>query len=236
MNRSSFLSGLLLLVTIAVSAQDKSIPSLRTEGKGEIKTAPDRTIVYMEVNSRSMNFNQAIQDLNKKYSILEKEITTAGFAKADIQTSGYTIDKNIVYTQQGPVDSGFIGRQTFTIEFPNEQAKIIKLVKAFSESKADLSYNFQFTLSDAKRKQVEGDLLKKAVTDASDKAKLLSSSAGVSLKRIISIEYGQPEILYRAPSVMMDKRGSMAGEFSGFNVKDLELSDKVTITWEIGQP
>jgi len=225
---------LLLCLTHLASSQDKSIPTLQTEGTGELKTSPDWTIVYMEVSAKHMNFNKAVEELNKKYSILEKELTAAGFPKTDIRTQGYTIDKNIIYGQMGAVDSGFIGRQNFVLEFSNDQAKIVKLVKAFTESKTNLTYNFSFTLSEQKRKQVNGELIKKAVADANEKSKQLSSAAGVTLKRIVNIKYGVAE--FNPLPMATFKEARMNEDFSGFNVKDLELKDRVTITWEIGQP
>jgi uncharacterized protein len=227
---------LFLLLSFSHSAfsQDKNIPTLQTEGTGELKTSPDWTVVYMEVSAKNMNFNKAVEELNKKYSILEKELNVAGFPKTDIRTQGYTIDKNIIYGQMGAIDSGFIARQNFVLEFSNDQAKIVKLVKAFTDSKTNLTYNFSFTLSEQKRKQTSSELIKKAMTDANEKSKLLSTAAGVTLKRIVNIKYGVND--FNPPPMATFKEARMNEDFSGFNVKDLELRDSVTITWEIAQP
>lgn len=236
MNTSKIIAFLFLLLTLNqfVSAQDKNIPTLQTEGTGELKTSPDWTVVYMEVSAKNMNFNKAVEELNKKYSVLEKELNAAGFPKTDIRTQGYTIDKNIIYGQMGAIDSGYIARQNFVLEFSNDQAKIVKLVKAFTDSKTNLTYNFSFTLSEQKRKQTSAELIKKAVADANEKSKLLSGAAGVTLKRIVSIKYGVND--FNPPPMATFKEARMNEDFSGFNVKDLELRDSVTITWEIGQP
>src|SRR5690606_2103327 len=134
-------------------------------------------------------FNKAVQDLNKKATGLEKQLVKAGFKKEDIKTTGYNVHKNYQYKDGQITDTGFVAYQTFVVEFAKDQQRIIKLVNNLSESPVQVSFNFAFTLSDAKDKEVEVELLKRAVDDASLKSKTLASAAGISLKRIVNITY-----------------------------------------------
>lgn len=216
-------------------AQDTSLPTLETSGTGEMKVTPDRTVLYLDLSAQNMNFNNSVQELNRKTSILEKELLSAGFSKTDLKTTGYTVNKNTIYTNRGPVDSGYIARQSFLVEFTLDQAKIVKIVKTLSESKVGAAFNFTFTLSEQKEKEVQTELIKKAVADAKQKAKVLSEAAGVLLKRIVTINYGKNDSGPRPYSTMMKESQSANDNFSGFTVNELSLKEQVLISWEIDQ-
>lgn len=235
-NLNALIFSLLMTVLTSAYSQTPTITSLKCEGNGEIKVMPDWTIVYIETTSKDLHFNNTVQELNKKASMLEKEIVAAGFDKTDLKTTGYVVNKNINYTNGSPVDSGYMGSQSFTLEFSNDQQKLIKLVKTLSDSKVGITFNFSFSLSQKKQDETEKELIKRAVIDATSKAKILAESAGVTLKRIIDIDYSKQDIGPRPYMAAMAKGPQMEStEFSGFNVKDLEMNDKVVVTWEIDQ-
>lgn len=235
MHKKIILSVLFFYAVSSAIAQEKMLPSLETIGTGEIKVSPDRAVLFMDLTARSMNFNNAVQELNKKAALLEKELTSAGFVKTDLKTTGYTVNKNIIYTSGGPVDSGYIARQTFLVELQNDQQKIVKLVKSLSESKAGAAFSFSFTLSEQKEKEVQTELMKRAVADANQKAKILAEASGVTIQRILTITYGKTDYGPRPFASAMRKESQSDDNFSGFTVNELDLTEQVTITWEIAQ-
>jgi uncharacterized protein YggE len=218
-------------------AQDKStsLPTINAEGTGKMTVAPDWVTTYLTINSKGMDYNKVVQDLNNKASALEKQLIMAGFRKEDLKTTSYTINKNIVWDNNRNIDSGFIAQQSFVLEYPNNNQKIASFVKAISEGKSGASFNFGFGLSEKKNLEVTSELIRKAVTDATQKARILAEANGVKLKRIYRISYGKPEIPqpipYQMDRAMMKSEG--ANEFTGFNVQDIKLTDSVNITWEI---
>ena len=226
-----FLLSLTILRAQEEQVSDKS--TLQTKGVGEMRIAPDKAIVSMNISAHNLNFNSTIQELNKKVVALEKEIESAGFKKTDLKTTGYVVNKNIIYRNDGPVDSGYVGRQTFYLEFPNEQQRIVNLVKTLSQSKVSVDFNFSFTLSDIKQEEVEKELIKRAYKDAEAKAKVISEASGTVLKRIVKISYGIRDSEPRPFANVMFKEQAASADFSGFTVKELELSDEITVTWEI---
>lgn len=229
------LLALLVLMPLLVLAQSKeeTIRKISTEGTGKMTVAPDWITTYMTVTSKGMDYNKVVQDLKSKASALEKQLVMAGFPKQDLKTSSYTVNKNVVWAEGRSIDSGFVGHQSFNIEFENNRKKVADLVKALGESKVSVNFNFAFGLSPSKKTSVRDQLIKAAVKDAKEKAKVIADASEVKLKSIIKINYGHPE--FRGP--MQYQRDAMAMEkadqFGGFNLKDIELTDSITIVWEI---
>ena len=86
-------------------------------------------------------------------------------------------------------------------------------------------------------------MLGKAVTDAREKASVLTQAAGVSLKDIQSIDYSWGQINFEVQPMnrmlmveeccapMVDGAGSYDMDIEP---DDIEVSDTVTVLWEIG--
>lgn len=229
----------LFILTLAMSiqtsfGQETKTRTLTAVGRGEIKSAPDLVVLNLDISAKNMDFNKAIEELNKKAATLEKQIIAAGFKKEDLKTTSYTVNKNYEYQNGRSIDSGFIANHSYTLEFPNDQSKIVTVVKSISKG-VDVTYNFGFTLSDAKNKELKAELLKRAVKDATDEATVLAAAGGVKLKQINEISYGLSEVVPFAMANARMAKMSAEGDFGGFEAKDISLSEKVTITWEIAQ-
>ncbi len=83
-------------------------------------------------------------------------------------------------------------------------------------------------------------MLGKAVTDAVEKAKVLTQAASVTLKSIQSIDYSWGEIdleLRMQPKIMTDGCAAPMCSDEAYDINinpdDIETSDTVTVVWEI---
>ena len=85
----------------------------------------------------------------------------------------------------------------------------------------------------------KNQLLGKAVADAQAKAQVLTQAAGVTLKDIQSIDYSWDRIDFEIqPMNRMLMAKECADEAAGFEINidpdDIDVSDTVTVLWEIG--
>jgi uncharacterized protein YggE len=216
----------------SLAQESDKTAKLTAQGSASNKVSPDWVSVNMSISSKSMDYNQVVKDLTAKYNQLEKELVMAGFRKDAIKTNNYSINKNTVWENGRSKDSGFVGSQNILVEFENDNRKIANLVNTLSKGKVEVDFNFSFGLSDTKREAASQELIKMAVKAASDKANIIASASSVRLKRIIKIQYGatagiQP--LYEARAMKMASSES----FDGFNAREIEMSELITITWEI---
>ena len=83
-------------------------------------------------------------------------------------------------------------------------------------------------------------LLGKAVKDAREKASVLTEAAGIGLKDIQSIDYswGEIDFEYRPMDGGILAERCMAEPTAAYSLDiepdDIEVSDTVTVVWEIG--
>lgn len=225
----------LLFISFNILAQDSGkTATITTQGNSSQKVSPDWVTVYLTINSKNMAYEEVVKDLNTQYSLLEKELVMAGFKKDALKTNNYAINKHTVWEEGRSKDSGFIGNQSIIVEFENDNRKIVNLVNTLSKGKVEVNFNFSFGLSETKKEAISQELIKKAVKDASTKANAIASVSSIRLKRIFAISYGAapthyPQPLYETRALKMDA----AESFGGFNAREIEMSESISVTWEI---
>lgn len=102
-------------------------------------------------------------------------------------------------------------------------------------------FRLSYTVSDPEA--AKNELLGKAVTDAKDKAAVLTQAAGVTLKGIQSIDYswGEIDFEYKPMNGMLMADECLAAPMAisgtsydmDIEPDDIEVSDTVTVLWEI---
>ena len=100
-------------------------------------------------------------------------------------------------------------------------------------SSNDVRFSFHFILSAEKEKQVNDALLTLAIGDAQSRAELIAATAKQTLGPIHRITYGAQNAVPMYKSAMMANRIVQNDESLGFDVKELTLTDDVTIVWEL---
>ena len=97
------------------------------------------------------------------------------------------------------------------------------------------------TLEGMYPKAVKNKLLGKAVTDAREKAAVLTEAAGTTLKDIQTIDYSWGEINFEFHpmnrNLMLEECEAMPSGAGSYDMDiepdDIEVSDTVTVIWEI---
>ncbi len=99
---------------------------------------------------------------------------------------------------------------------------------------------FRLSYTVSNHEATKNELLGKAVTDARDKAYVLTQAVGVTLKEIQSIDYswGEIDFEYRPMNRMLMANECMAPtETASYDMDiepdDIEVTDTVTVIWEI---
>jgi uncharacterized protein YggE len=227
-----------LTCSIASFAQTQKAPALEIQGEASLKVKPDLAVVTISFNAINMVFNKAVQDVNSKNETLLKQLEKSGFKKEEIKSSSFTAGKNIIWSRDRSIDSGYVASQTVILEFSYNKERVTKLVDSFSESTIGLEFNFDFILSQAKIKEVKHKLIELCIIDAKEKAEIIARTSLIKLNAIQSIQYGayedpgRPQPMYKA---MEASNANQANGFGGLNVTDIQMEDRLTISWTIAQ-
>lgn len=125
------------------------------------------------------------------------------------------------------------------LEFESDNERLGKILFAIAECPLHPEFRLGYTVKDPEA--TKNLLLGKAVTDAKEKAEVLTGAAGATMKDIQSIDYSWGEIdfevsLMRVNMLMEKCMAPMAAEGSydlDIEPDDIEVSDTVTVIWKI---
>lgn len=206
---------------------------LRVHGKAETRVSPDEAVIHFSLESKALEYDHTVNSLGEKADDLERTLSKLGFEENRIKTVSFNVSRNYVYRNNQRQDSGYVARQSLSVEFPYEREKVIRLINGVSGSLADPSLSFNFRLSKSRIKEVNHDLMAMAVKDARTRADILAASAGVMITGIseindnASLEPG-PQMYRMRETDASDEPG-----FGGFNVEDLSITRTVEVIYRI---
>ena len=191
---------------------------------------------YESTLSASAGDSELLRSELAKLGLKKDELKMLSFG-VDTETKSYR-DKNDNWQEK------FIGYRythVMKIEFPSDNKRLGQILYMLANNSV-LHPKFQFSFFVKDVETSKNELLGKAVTDAKAKAEVLTSAAGVKLLDILSIDYSWGEIDFEISPM----RGDLGyGEYkmalaepAGYDIDiepdDIEVSDTVTVVWEIG--
>ena len=171
-------------------------------------------------------------------------LSAFGFERSDLKTLNFSVDTEFEsYKDKGVYKQRFVGykfRHLLKVELESDNDRLGKVLYALANSPVRPEFRISYTVKEPE--SVKNSLLGKAITDAKEKANVLTAAAGTTLKDIQSIDYSWGEIDFEVRpmnrSLMMEACAPIAAEGSSYDMDiepdDIEVSDTVTVIWEIG--
>lgn len=220
--------------------------TIRVTGKGQIKVKPDTTRITMTLEGTYPEYGKALRHSSLDTEHLKDVLSAFGFERSDLKTLNFNVETEYEsYQDKGTYKQRFIGykfRHMMKVEFPSDNDRLGKVLYALANCPVKPEFRLSYTVSDPEA--AKNELLGKAVTDAKEKASVLTQAAGVTLKDIQSIDYswGEIDFEYRPMNrmLMADEclAAPMVAEGASYDMDiepdDIEVSDTVTVLWEIG--
>ena len=210
---------------------------LEVKGYGQLSAEPDLGILLIEIETIQNEQGQVVSLLDSKFEKVVSYFEKIGYKRSDMKTVSYSVRENSVYGDRQNYDSGFIGNKKTVLEFENKKETISKIIDSFIADPIDIKFKFSFSVSNSKRERLRSDIIKIAISDAKQKAKLISDAAGQQLAKLVEIKYGtfpieryyddDSEGLFYKVSVMDQPTKSM-----GFEVKEIQFYDYVVLVYE----
>ena len=222
-----------------------NMSTIRVTGKGQIKVRPDTTRITISLEGTWPEYGETLRHSSQDTERLKDVLSAFGFERSDLKTLNFNVETEYEsYKDKGTYKQRLIGYR-FThmmkVEFPSDNDRLGKVLYALANCPLKPEFRLSYTVSDPEA--AKNDLLGKAVTDAKEKASVLTQAAGVTLKDIQSIDYswGEIDFEYRPMNrmLMADEclARPMAAESPRYDMDiepdDIEVSDTVTVLWEI---
>ena len=215
---------------------------IRVTGKGQIKVKPNMTRITLELDGTYPEYNETLRRSAEDTEQLKEILSPFGFERSDLKTLYFNVDTEYEsYRENDVYKSRFIGykfEHRLKLEFNSDNEHLGKILYALANSDVQPELRISYTIKD--EESAKNELLGKAVTDAKEKADVLSKAAGVALKDIQSIDYSWGEINFEVKPMrkaLFEEAEYMSAPSSSFNLDiepdDIEVSDTVTVVWEI---
>ena len=217
--------------------------TIRVTGKGQVKVKPDMTRITITLEDTYTEYQETLRHSAQDTDQLKDILEPYGFERADLKTLSFQVDPQYEsYKKDGAYKqrlTGYKFRHIMKVEFESDNERLGKILYALANCPAKPEFRISYTVKD--REAAKNELLGKAVTDAIDKATVLSAAAGVKLKDIQSIDYSWGEIEFEVSpmsrAVYAAPAGCLAEESDSYalNIEpdDIEVSDTVMVVWEI---
>ncbi|HHY50868.1 MAG TPA: SIMPL domain-containing protein [Alphaproteobacteria bacterium] len=221
-------------------AQDHRGPGTITiQGHGEVTGAPDTAFITSGVTTQGATAREALDANTQAMTELIDTLKAAGIEARDIQTSGFSVSPNYVYSDERdangytlpPRISGYQVYNTVTVRVRQIATLGAVLDRAVTVG-ANTINGISFSVADPSR--LYDEARRAAFRDARGKARLYADEAGLELEEIRAIaeqqNYGQPP----QPYAMRDM--AVAAEAAPVPVQagELTFAIDVSVTWELG--
>lgn len=226
------------LAAPALAQSAPSLPTIAVDGQGEVTASPDTAYVTSGVTTQAATAREALDANTTAMTQLIDTLKAAGIEERDIQTSGFSVSPNYVYSDvrdalgysQPPKINGYTVSNTV-----NVRVRDIDILGAVLDQSVSVGANtingISFAVADP------GDLYdearKLAFEDARAKARLYAEAAGVELKSIRTLSESQG---YAPPQPYMMREAALSSDKAvPIQSGELTFSINVQVTWEIGE-
>lgn len=234
---------LALAATFAFPACAQDVPEkgrISIEGHGEVQAAPDTAFITSGVTSQGATARDALDANTKEMAGLIATLKSAGIEARDIQTSGFSVSPNYVYSEERdangytrpPKINGYVVSNSVSVRV-RDLASLGGILDKAVTIGANTINGVTFTVADPSK--LYDDARKVAFADAKAKAGLYAGIANVGLDQIMNISEtrnaGQPEPYMMKSAAPMSTAADVPVEAG-----ELTYSIDVSVQWELSQP
>lgn len=231
------LAAVLPLVLMAGLALPAYASTITIEGRGEVTAAPDMAMITSGVTTQGATAREALDANTAAMAELIEELKAAGIQARDIQTSGFSVNPNYVYTDERdangytlpPKINGYQVANTVTVTVRDLEALGSILDRSVTVG-ANTVNGVTFAVADPS--ELYNEARKAAFTDARAKADLYADVADIGLGNIESISETQG---FNPPQPYpMYSRAEMAADAAvPVEAGELTFAINVSVQWEL---
>ncbi|KKC37328.1 hypothetical protein WH87_12320 [Devosia epidermidihirudinis] len=234
MRRFAALAPLALLAGMTLPAFAGNIS---IEGRGEVTATPDTAAINSGVTTQGATAREALDLNTKAMTDLIAALKDAGIEARDIQTTGFTVSPNYVYTDERddkgytlpPKINGYQVSNGVTVVV-RKLADLGSILDRSVTVGANTVNGVSFSVADPSA--LLNEARKAAFADARTKAELYAAAAGGKLEDIVSITETQG---YNAGPSPMYARADISAAAVPVEAGEMTFSINVSVAWELNE-
>jgi uncharacterized protein len=231
-----------ILFCFQVSAQTKN-ETIDLIVDASRKILPDVLEIHIDLEYKDKKEQVVLDRLTAGLDGQIRSIESAGFTMNQIKLFDFTIDE-IDDWESGRIKIlGYKAVQSIRIFVPLSEKELLgKLLDTLSIHKNEnITISIDAKLSDELTKNIQDELIKKAILDARGKAEIMADALGVKLGGVKSVEYGElsfrPDrkrsIRFIPPSEEERTMAKSTCSYMLLGYSEEDMAEKVHVTWYI---
>lgn len=204
--------------------------TITINGMGKVTATPDLARVTLGVYSDGVTVAAVQQSNTSKMNAIIAAMKELGIKDADIQTSNYSLQPKIDWSNDRQRVIGYTLSQTVTLKVRDLANVGDVLDKATSLGANDVN-GVQFTIDDPTSLQDEARI--KAINEAKKKAEALASATGLHIVKVVSFSESTPGV---PMPIMYDAReANLAPQAANTQIEagSLDVNTNVSVTFEV---
>ncbi|MBO6055137.1 MAG: SIMPL domain-containing protein [Oscillospiraceae bacterium] len=212
--------------------------TITVQGTGQVRVPPDTVSLSMSVSARYPSYDEAVTKCQEQADRLIRAAAEAGHDREQVKTISFHVTPEYDSVQENgifrSVFSAYRCQQDLKLDFDYSRKALAAALDAVRDSGADPELRIGFTVKEPEK--VREQILRNAAENARQKAEILCSASGVSLGRLIRIDYHRDDsglysetAMYRNSGVAMAKMAVT----DSFTPAEIEKSDSAAFVWEI---
>lgn len=214
--------------------------TITVKGVGRASTRPDTVVLSLQLESRSMQYDRAMDAAADKIEALTRTLVGVGFARQAVKTADFDVGTEYDRVSDGKgeyrrVFRGYRVRQELRVEFPLEMETLSRALSALAGCSSRPEFSIRFIVKDTA--PVYEEMLRSAAENARAKAEVLCQAAGVRLGNLVTIDYNWGELdVCSHTRFNLEEDCLAAAPMSraiDLEPEEIQTSDTVTFLWEI---
>lgn len=157
---------------------------ITVDGSGSAFVVPDTASVSFGVYSEGDTVDEVVADNAERMTQVKKVLKENGISEENIKTTGYYLDQNYTWTQEGgSVADGYYLDETIKVTFDDFNA-VSDVLSAVAEAGVDMVGGVQFEVEDVE--EAYSLAREQAVENAKKKAEEIAKTSGLKLGDVVN--------------------------------------------------
>lgn len=216
--------------------------TISVKGIGKAKARPDCIVLTLSLRAANKDYVKTTVIGAQQLEMLQESVEDAGFSKDDLKTTSFSVEARYE-TEERYENNRTVYHKIFVefeclhelkLAFDMDLEKLREAIEAIGRCLSQPQISISFTIKDVAT--IRDEVLRTAAEDAKRKAQILCDASGVTLGKLININYNWDEVHINH---YLETEMSCAGGMSemapqyNFTPDDIEAGDTVSFLWEI---
>lgn len=207
-------------------------------GVGEISVKPDLIILSLKLETKRLDFEETMAEAAKAIDKMHSALASIGFEKSVLKTRHFSVnakyesvkDKGGNYKR---VFDGYLCSHDLNLEFDLDIKRLSEVLSSIGKCGVSPEVSISFSVKD--KNAVNEALLYCATENARKKAETLTTASGVTLGKLLSIDYSWGELRLMSNTRYNNDFLMVEEKSVSFDIEpdDIDVSEAVTFVWEI---